>query len=500
MAWRHVVKTQMMGVAALAAALTVAQASIAAQDAASVISQTAKAMGADGLNSITYSGTAADVNFLQTKNINGPWPLRPITNYRRAMDLTTLGSRASGSTMNQGLFGGPPVAGTYNQGITPQSTTWLQQLDYWVTPWGFLKGAAANKATVRTQKINGKNYSVVTWSPSLKAPSGAAYRVNGYVNEEHLIDRVETWADHEMLGDMLVDTSYSDYKAFGTVKMPTKIVQRRGGFTFFMVTVEDAKANPSDLAQLLQPPPPAAGRGRGPAPGGPAAGGRGGAAEPPSASTKLAEGVYKINGAYNALAVAFKDFVIVVEGPQSIARGEAIIEEVKRIFPGKPIRYVVNTHPHSDHSSGLAPFVAEGATIVTQQSNKAFFERTFSAPRTLVGDRLAKSGNKPKVEGFAEKRVFTDETRSLELYHITDADPENVHSEGILVAFLPKEKILFQADFTLPAAGQTANPFTQSLGRNMARLKLDFDSYISVHNTNTPQTRADLMKASGVTY
>ena len=493
-------KKYLMAIAALAAALTVGRSDLVAQDAATVIRQTAKAMGADGLSSVTYSGTAADVNFLQTRNINGPWPLRPITNYRRAIDLRTLGSRATGSTMNQGLFGGPPVPGTFNQGITPQNAVWMQQLDYWVTPWGFLKGATANKATVRAQKINGKNYSIVTWSPPLKAPSGVAYRVNGYITEEHLIDRVETWVDHDMLGDMLVDTSYSDYKTFGTLKVPTKIVQKRGGFTYFMATVEDAVANPADLAQLLQPPPPTAGRGRGPAPGGPPAGGRGGAAEPPSASTKLADGVYKINGAYNSLAVEFKDYVIVVEGPQSIERGEAIVDEVKKLFRGKPIRYVVNTHPHSDHASGLAAFVAEGATIVTQQNNKAFFEQTFSAPRTLVGDRLAKSGRKPKVEGFAEKRVFTDDTRTLELHHITDADPENVHSDGILVAFLPKEKILFQADFTLPAAGQTANPFTQSLGRNLAKLKLDFDSYISVHNTNTPQTREDLMKASGVTY
>jgi glyoxylase-like metal-dependent hydrolase (beta-lactamase superfamily II) len=487
-----------MAIAALGVALSFGDARMIAQDAAGVISQTAKAMGADGIDSITYSGTGADVNFLQTKNINGPWPLRPITNYRRAIDLTTLGSRASGSTMNQGLFGGAPVAGTFNQGITPQNGLWLQQLEYWITPWGFLKGATANKATVRTQKINGKNYSVLTWAPPIKSPSGAAYQVNGYINEAHLIDRVETWVDHDMLGDMLVDTSYSDYKAFGTLKVPTKIVQKRGGFTYFMVTVEDAKANPPDLPQLLQPPPPPAGRGRGAAAGGPPAGGRG--VEPPSGSTRLADGVYKINGAYNALAVEFKDHVIVIEGPQSVARGEAIVDEVKKVFPRKPIRYVVNTHPHSDHSSGLAAFVAEGATIVTQQNNQAFFERTFSAPRRLVGDRLAKSGRKPKVEGFAEKRIFKDETRTLELHHITDADPENVHSDGILVAFLPKEKILFQADFTLPAAGQTANPFTQSLGRSVARLKLDFDSYISVHNTNVQQTRADLIKASGVTY
>jgi glyoxylase-like metal-dependent hydrolase (beta-lactamase superfamily II) len=459
-------------------------------------------MGADSLTSVTYSGSAADVNFLQTKNINGPWPLRPITNYVRAIDLTQVASRASGSTMNQGLFGGAPVAGRFNQGITVQNALWQQQLEYWVTPWGFLKGAVTNSATVKTQKIKGRNYAVVTWMPPVKAPSGIAYRVNGYINDQHLVDRVETWVDHDMLGDMHVDTTYSDYKDFGGLKVPTKIVQKRGGWTFFEVTIADAKANPADLAQLLQPPPPPAGAaGRGPAPAGAAAGGRGAAAaDPVPPSTKLADGVYKINGAYNALAVEFKDYIVVVEGPQSVARGEAVFDEVKLVFPSKLIRYVVNTHPHSDHSSGLSAFVAEGVILVTHQNNKAFFESSFSSPRTLVGDRLARSGRKPKVEGVREKRVFKDDTRTLELHHIIDADLEMVHSDGMLVAFLPKEKILFQADFTLPAAGQTPNPFVQSLGKNLARLKLDFDSYVSVHNNPAQQTRADLMKAVGITY
>lgn len=476
-----------------------------AQDARSVIGNASKAMGADNLMSLTYSGTASDVNFLQTKNINGPWPLRPITSYRRALDLGQVGSRATGSTLNQGLFGGAPVPGTFNQGITPANTTWAQQLDYWITPWGFLKGAAANNATVRTQRVNGRTYSVVSWAPPLKAPSGLAYTVNGYINAQNLIERVETWVEHDMLGDMHVDAAYSDYKDLGGLKVPGRIVQKRGGFTFFEVTVTDATANPPNLAELLQPPPaPARGGGAAPAgapPAGQRAGGPGAAAPaPPPPSTKLADGVYRINGAYNALAVEFKDYVVVVEAGQNIARGQAIVDEVKKVIPNKPIRYVVNTHPHSDHAGGLAPLVAEGATIVTHRNNKKFFEQAFGAPRTLVGDNLARNRRKPKVEGIGEKRVFKDDTHSLELHHIIDSDPEMVHSDGIVVAFLPKEKILFQADFTLPQAGAKPNPFVQSLGKSLARLELDFDSYLSVHNTPLQQTRTDLMTAVGITY
>jgi hypothetical protein len=71
-----------------------------------------------------------------------------------------------------------------------------------------------------------------------------------------------------------------------------------------------------------------------------------------------------------------------------------------------------------------------------------------------------------------------------------------VHSDGILVALLPKEKILFQADFSLPNPGSTV-PYTSSLAEHVDRLNLEFDTYLSVHNSSEPQTRADLMRVIG---
>src|SRR5688572_17426433 len=260
----------------IALVLLALSAGAGAQDAAAVIAGVSKTMGVEGVGSITYSGTAADINFLQSRNIDRP-PLRPITGYTRTLNLQEIGSRATGATNNQGLFGGAPVPGTFNQGITPTNAAWAQQMDYWITPWGFLKGAAANKATVRSARGG----QVITWSPPMKAPSGASYVVNGYVNSRNLIDRVETWVEDAMLGDMHVEATYSEYKDFGSLKVPGRIVQKRGGFTFFDVTVADAKANPENLTALLAGPPPPAGRGGGApggAPAGARAGGSGGAA------------------------------------------------------------------------------------------------------------------------------------------------------------------------------------------------------------------------------
>jgi glyoxylase-like metal-dependent hydrolase (beta-lactamase superfamily II) len=457
---------------------------IAAQDAKMTIAAVSKAMGADGVSSITYSGSAANGNFGQSKSIAGPLATTAITNYTRAIDFNQPASRATGTTMPPAVPGAPPPQpGTFNQNITATNTAWTQQLEIWSTPWGFLKGAAANNATVRPQRISGKAFTVVSWTAPQKAPSGQAYRLNGYVDDQNLIERVETWVEHPILGDLQVETSYASYQDFGGVKVPTKIVQKRAGLQTFEATITSATANPANLAQLLQPPPPPAGRGGAPPAAPPAA--------PAVQSEKLADGVYRITGGYVALAVEFKDHVVVLEGGQNEARGLAVIAETKRVLPNKPIRYVVNTHAHFDHASGLAPFAAEGITIITHANNKAFLEKALGAPRTLVGDALAKASRKPKVEAAADKRVLRDATRTIELHHVKGLD----HSDGMLIAFLPGERILFTGDFNVPATGQPVSPAIATLVQNVERLKLDFEGHVLVHapNPDRPMTRADLM-------
>jgi len=215
------------------------------------------------------------------------------------------------------------------------------------------------------------------------------------------------------------------------------------------------------------------------------------AAPQTAASEKLAEGVFRITGGYVSLAVEFKDHVVVLEGGQNEARGLAIIAETKRLFPTKRIKYVVLTHPHFDHAGGLPPFVAEGVTLLVDDNSKFFVEASLSQARTLVGDTLGKTKKKPKVEGVIDKMVLQDETRTLELHAVKDLD----HSDAMLIAYLPREKILFTADFNIPPPGQPVSPSIPTLIANIERLHLDFDRYVTVHppNPDRPLTRADLM-------
>jgi glyoxylase-like metal-dependent hydrolase (beta-lactamase superfamily II) len=468
-----------------------------AQDAQAVIAGAQKALG--DLKSITYSGAARDVAFQQCgsnaadMNCRGTHdPMRPITSYVRVIDLAGPASRATGATNNPAGGGATiPMPGTFFQQVTPQQADvaqpWVNSLELYITPWGFLKGAAANNAMASHRKADGKNYTVLTWSPAVKAPSGKNYVINGYVNDQNIVDRVETWLGDNIMGDMHILATYTGWKDFGGVKAPAKIVQTRGGWPFFEVEVTAAKANPADVATLAPSPAPAGGRG-----------GAGGGAPAPLTVTseKLGDGLYRLTtgpGSYDSVIVEFKDYIMMLEAGQSEARGLAYIAETKKLIPNKPIRYVMNTHPHSDHTGGLPPLVAEGAIIITQKNNEEFLDKALNTPRTLLGDTLAKNPKKAKFETVSEKKVYSDGTRTVEMYHVSPVP----HSNGLLIAYLPKEKVLFQGDFSLPAPGQPANDHIKALVPILEKLNLNFDRYINVHTSATPQTKADLWKAVG---
>jgi glyoxylase-like metal-dependent hydrolase (beta-lactamase superfamily II) len=466
-----------------------------AQDATAVIASAQKALGSP--QAITYSGSAKDVAFQQCganaadKTCRGTHdPQRPINDYVRVIELTAPASRHTGATNNPSGGGATtPIPGTFFQQVTPQqadvSQPWSGSVEFYITPWGFLKGAAANNATATRRRVDGRNYTVVTWSPAVKAPSGKKYVINGYVNEQNIVDRVETWLEDNIMGDMHVLATYTGWKDLGGAMVPSKIVQTRGGWPYFEVDITAAKANPADAATLIPPPAAAAGPGGGGAP-----------APLTVTSEKLGDGLYRLttgSGSYDSLIVEFRDRIRMLEAGQSEARGLAYIAEAKKLIPNKPIRYVMNTHPHSDHTAGLPALVAEGATIITQKNNEDFLVKALNTPRTLLNDTLARNPRPVRVEAVSERKVYSDGTRTVEMYHVSPVP----HSNGLMIAYIPKEKIVFQGDFSLPAPGQPGNDHVKALVPVLERLNLDFDRYINVHTSANPQTKAELWKAAG---
>jgi glyoxylase-like metal-dependent hydrolase (beta-lactamase superfamily II) len=456
---------------------------VGGQDARSVVAAASKAMGADQLKTIQYSGPGTEYSFGQAYNPGSPWPAWKNKSYTRTIDFDAPALRIErvADAPEPGRKGGGLQPGAMQQLVVNANTPWAAQLPIWITPYGFLRQAAANTPTMTSQTVGGKKYTVVTFIAPNKA------KVNGYIDSDNMVAKVETWMDTPVLGDTLYEAVYSNYKDFGGVKVPTRIVEQQGDYPTLEMTVADAKINaPANIA------PPQRGGG---APGG------GGAPPAGTSSQKLADGVFLILPGYAALAVDMKDGIVVIEGPQSDARGEAIIAEVKKDIPNKAIRYVVNTHGHFDHSSGLRPFVAEGATIMTHQVNKGYFEKIFARPHTLNPDRLAQNKAKVNVETVGDKKVLTDGTHTIELYRTQGTN----HNEGLLFAYLPKEKILVEADsFNPPAQADappaaTPSPANVNLLDNISRLKLDVETIVPIHYPPDGRkvTIAELKRAVG---
>jgi hypothetical protein len=419
-----------------------------AQDAKTVLSNAAQAMGVGNLQTIQYSGAGFRFLFGQAQNPNVPWPRFAMAMYNREIDFSAPASHVT-ITLNE----------SEEQFIAPDAP-WAQQVDIWVTPYGFLKGAiAAGNATVRSQTIGGKKYKVVSYTAEDRYPlnesretPGEDYfdvtyavetkgTLSGYINDQNMVERVDTWIDNPVLGDMLIESNYTAYRDFAGLKFPTRIVQKRGGFPVLDLTVTDVKAN---AAVSIQPP-------------------LSSAPAPDVQTEKITDGVFYIKGSYHSVAVEFKDYAAVIEAPVNEARSLAVIAETKKLIPNKPIKYLINTHSHFDHIGGIRTYVDEGATIVTHQINKAFYEKIFAMSHNLRPDKLSRSKKKANFETLTDRKVMTDGARTLELY----AQKDNLHGDGLIFIYLPMERILVEAD--------AYNPLVE-------RLKLGVDRILPIHD------------------
>ena len=174
-------------------------------------------------------------------------------------------------------------------------------------------------------------------------------------------------------------------------------------------------------------------------------------------SEELADGLsFMGGGIYNSLAVEFRDLATVIEAPLNEERSLALINEVSQLIPNKPIRHVVNTHHHFDHSGGLHTYLAQGATIVTHEGDKDYYERVLfsTASRTLQPDTFCTyysyfSGRRRPlpIATANQKYVISDDLRTIDLYPLQGLN----HAADMLLVYLPKEKILSQHRLVLTA-------------------------------------------------
>jgi glyoxylase-like metal-dependent hydrolase (beta-lactamase superfamily II) len=490
---------------------------VPAQDARSILQAVGKNIGVDNLTTLQISGTTgfssgAGASYSSADD----WPRMEITSYSKQIDFNAHFSREqitrqwgpyakvgggqgvpdqgqqkfdfvlSGNTASvlAGGGAGPYDREGYMDGI-PVAEMW--QLDMIMTPHGFVKAALASGANPMFTTVGprGRRLSYVSIIALGK------YRVTAAINERNEIESVQTHVANPMFGDMPYEWHYGPYKQFGAVKYPTLLHHDEGDVRLnpahnaMEVQVSAVQANAP--VQVITPPD--------------------SAKVPkdsitPVDSKQLAQGVWYIGGIrHGSVVVEFPDFVTVIEAPLSEKRAIVVIDEVHRLIPNKPIRYLVNTHHHFDHSGGMRTFAAEGATIVTSGQNREFYQNVvFSpAPRTLEPDRLSfltpDQWPDPVLGLVNEKYVISDGGQELDVYPL----PAFEHTADMTVAYVPRARMVVNGDvYTPPAKGAPlpkASIGAQVLLGTIQRLGLDVSTHVGLHGGIGPEE--DLVKIVG---
>ena len=288
--------------------------------------------------------------------------------------------------------------------------------------------------------------------------------------------RVVSMSDNLNLGDVAIETSFADYQDASGLKLPSRLTTKADTYTTAEIHVakQTVDGATGDLAA------PAAAASATPVAG-----------PPPATITveELGKGLWFLGGqTHHSVLVEFADRLTLIEAPQNDVRALAVIAKARELRPGKPLTHVVNTHHHFDHSGGIRAAVSEGLTVITHKGNEAFFKMAAGRAHTIAPDALAKNPKPLKIETVDDELVLKDATRTVYLYPVVGSP----HSDTMLMAYIPQEKILVEVDVFTP--GAAAQPYAANLLENVKRRNLKVDRIVPLHGAIAPFS--ELVKAA----
>ena len=353
---------------------------------------------------------------------------------------------------DQRLVGDFLVQDTYSsrsESTVRQRSQQMRRIPHWL-----LLEASENPSSLKfisdSTSYRGRRHSVLAYTP----PNESITLNLFFDNQTQLLSKLEYQIDFPTLGDTRLEYTYSEYRpdrylgwapsrhtinVAGSVALEVEVAMTAN--TSNAEEIFNLPKFPVGQPETFQLPPHLKGL-----------------AGTPGSVVDAGNGINLIEiSGFTVMFIEFKDFILVAEAPAvhpsivnipanlqqgSTELSEAFIQKIKEKLPGKPIKYLVVTHYHSDHSGGARAFIAEGATILTTPGNKSFFEKMSSASYGLKPDRLSRSPRPVKIETFQQKRTLSDGVRTVELINVG----RNPHSNENLVVYIPAEKILFQGD------------------------------------------------------
>ena len=458
---------------------------------AALIARAETAMGSASLKTLTVSGHGSGASVGQAYAPGMAWPGLHLTALSRSLNFDAASFREEFIRSRSEPLGGgavPLMGSGEARGVVlaRESYAWdvagsatvsapaalpARLHDLWTsTPQGAIKAAARMGARAGVRRDFLRRWDTLTFDLP------AQFSATLVLEDTGLISRIESTVANAVLGDMPVVTQFLDYRPYAGLMLPSRIVQEQGGFAALDLKVTEVASN--EAVEITIPDSVRA------------------ATELVSVD-KVADGVWFLGGGtHNSVAVEMAAQIVLVELPLHEGRARAVLDAANKLVRGKQALTVINTHHHFDHAGGLRVAAAEGATIFTSALAKSYFETAFARPQRRVPGALTPSGRKPIFMAVETKMVLNDATRPVEIHELKDS----LHARGLLVVWLPRERLLIEADAYTPGepgAPPPAVPNANNLNlvHNLDRLGLAPRLILPLHGRVVPA--ADLYVSVG---